>query len=41
MKAGIVENAADYEWSSWKQDYLRDQDELGWPIKISRSRFQV
>ena len=29
VKAGIVENAADYEWSSWKQDYLRDPDELG------------
>ena len=31
VKAGIVENAADYEWSSWKQDYLRGEDE-GWLI---------
>jgi hypothetical protein len=31
VKAGIVENAADYEWSSWSQDYLREADE-GWPI---------
>ena len=25
VKAGIADNAADYEWSSWKQDYLRDE----------------
>lgn len=31
VKTGIVENAADYEWSSWKQDYLNDY-ETGWPI---------
>ena len=31
VKAGIADNAADYEWSSWKQDYLRGEDE-GWPI---------
>ena len=37
MKAGIVENAADYEWSSWKQDYLRDPEELGWPISHVRA----
>lgn len=37
VKAGIVEDAADYEWSSWKQDYLRDPDELGWPISHVRS----
>ena len=30
-EAGIADNAADYEWSSWKQDYLRGEDE-GWPI---------
>ena len=36
VKAGIVENAADYEWSSWKQDYLRD-DEVGWPISHVRA----
>ena len=37
VKAGIVEDAADYEWSSWKQDYLRDPDELGWSISHVRS----
>lgn len=37
VKAGIVENAADYEWSSWKQDYLRDPEELGWPISHVRA----
>lgn len=37
VKAGIVEDAADYEWSSWKQDYLRDPDESGWPISHVRS----
>ena len=37
VKAGIVEDAADYEWSSWKQDYLRDPDELGWPISHVRA----
>lgn len=31
VKAGIVENAADYEWSSWKQHYLCDEND-GWPI---------
>ena len=36
VKAGIVENAADYEWSSWSQDYLRDADE-GWPISHVKS----
>lgn len=28
---------ADYEWSSWKQDYLREPDELGWPISHVRA----
>ena len=37
VKAGIVENAADYEWSSWKQDYLRDPNEVGWPISHVRA----
>jgi hypothetical protein len=37
VKAGIVEDAADYEWSSWKQDYLRAPDELGWPISHVRA----
>ena len=37
VKAGIVENAADYEWSSWKQDYLRDQEEQGWSISHVRA----
>ena len=37
VKAGIVEDAADYEWSSWKQDYLREPDELGWPISHVRA----
>lgn len=32
-----MENAADYEWSSWKQDYLRDPDELGWSISHVRA----
>ena len=32
-----MEDAADYEWSSWKQDYLRDPDELGWPISHVRA----
>ena len=36
VKAGIVKDAADYEWSSWKQDYLRDADE-GWPISHVRA----
>jgi hypothetical protein len=36
VKAGIVENAADYEWSSWSQDYLREADE-GWPISHVRA----
>ena len=32
-----MENAADYEWSSWKQDYLRDPEEPGWPISHVRA----
>ncbi len=31
VKAGIVANAANYEWSSWSQYYLRD-NVVGWPI---------
>ncbi len=31
VKAGIETDAASYEWSSWKQDYLRPANE-GWPI---------
>ena len=37
VKVGIVKDAADYEWSSWKQDYLRDPDELGWSISHVRA----
>lgn len=36
VKAGIVKDAADYEWSSWSQDYLREADE-GWPISHVRA----
>ena len=36
VKAGIVKDAADYEWSSWRQDYLQKATE-GWPISHVRA----